>query len=69
MKIKFVLIKDIYDFNHLATNTLGEAWLIQDGYRVNAKSILGLFSLNLTKEITLELEDTSAYPYFAQFEI
>ena len=69
MKIKFILIKDIYDFNHLAINTAGEAHLLQDGYRVNAKSILGLFALDLTKDIELELEDTTAYSYFKQFEV
>ena len=68
MKIKFIFIKDIYEFNHLAMNTAGEVHLLQAGYRVNAKSIFGLFTLDLTKDIVLELEDTSAYPYFKQFE-
>ena len=68
MKIQFVLVKDIYDFNHLAINTAGEAHLLQDRYRVDAKSILGLFTLDLTRNIELELEDTTAYPYFKQFE-
>ena len=63
MKIKFNTIKDIYDFVELTGKDSGAATLSQDRYIVSARSLLGIFSLNLLAPIELELESGNYEPF------
>lgn len=57
INIKLTTIKDVQEFVTEATNlprTI-DARVIHDGYIVDAKSMMGLFSLNLSEEIELRL--------------
>ena len=53
--VKLVQIKDLYDFIKIASNINGICNIKKDHYIVNAKSILGLLSLDLSKPIDLEI--------------
>ena len=63
MKIKFNTIKDIYDFVELAGKDDGAATLSQDRYIVSARSLLGIFSLNLLAPVDLGLESENYEPF------
>jgi hypothetical protein len=56
VKIKVLLdkIADIKDFVNLATKCKDDIVVKTGYYSVNAKSIMGLFSLDLTKPLTVE---------------
>lgn len=48
---KFVAVTNKYDFPITLTT---------DKYKIDAKSIMGVFSLDLSKPVTLEVEDDAA---------
>ena len=50
-------VKDIRKFISLISNLTCDVYLKQNEYIVNAKSIMGLFSLDLTKPITVVFEE------------
>lgn len=50
-------VKHIYEFAGVAHSCFCDVIATQGRYRVNAKSILGLFSLDLTKPIEVSLEN------------
>jgi len=49
-------VKDVYTLVKVAQACVGDVVVKQNKYAVNAKSILGLFSLDLTQPIELSLE-------------
>lgn len=53
--IKLSQIQDVYDFVALVTAFDGDADIVCGRYRVNAKSVMGIFSLDLTKPLNLEI--------------
>ena len=54
-KIKLNSIEDVKEFTSLANSKNYELDLISGRYAVDAKSIMGIFSLDLTKTLTLKL--------------
>ena len=54
-KIKLNSIEDVKEFTSLANSKTYELDLISGRYAVDAKSIMGIFSLDLTKTLTLVL--------------
>lgn len=54
-KIKLNSIDDVKEFTSLANSKTYELDLISGRYAVDAKSIMGIFSLDLTKTLTLKL--------------
>ena len=55
MLIKLNTIQDVNDFTELMRAVDGEVIAAQDNYRVDAKSILGIFSLDLMKPIDVNV--------------
>ncbi len=53
--IKLKEIKDVYDFVAVVTAYPGELDIVSGRYRVNAKSVMGIFALDLTKPLNLEI--------------
>ncbi len=58
--VKFKDIKDVYAFVAEVTKYDGEVDLICGRYRVNAKSIMGIFSLDLLSELEMEIHGDNA---------
>ena len=56
MKIRLNSIERVRNFSTLAVVFDGELTLISGRYRLPAKSILAIFSIDLTKPIELEIE-------------
>lgn len=54
-KVKLNSIADVKEFTSLANSRTYELDLISGRYAVDAKSIMGIFSLDLTKTLTLVL--------------
>ena len=50
-------IKDVYGFVAAVTAYPGEVDIVSGRYRVNAKSVMGIFALDLTKPLDLEIMD------------
>ena len=50
-------IKDVYNFVAAVTAYPGEVDIVSGRYRVNAKSVMGIFALDLTKPLDLEIMD------------
>ena len=55
--IKLKEIKDVYDFVAVVTAYPGELDIVSGRYRVNAKSVMGIFALDLTESLDLEILD------------
>lgn len=53
--IKLKEIKDVYDFVAVVTAYEGDIDIVSGRYRVNAKSIMGIFALDLTQPLNLEI--------------
>ena len=56
MRIKLNSIERVKRFSELAITFDGELTLVSGRYHLPAKSILAIFSLDLTKSIELEIE-------------
>ncbi len=56
---KFVSITNKYDF---------QINLTTDKYKIDAKSIMGVFSLDLSKPVTLEVESDAAGDFLKEIE-
>lgn len=54
-KIKLNSIEDVKEFTSLANSLAYDMDLVSGRYAVDAKSIMGIFSLDLTKTLTLVL--------------
>ena len=68
MKIKVNTIQDVIDFVQLVTeNCHGEVLAKQGKYIINAKSIMGLFSLDLMKSFDLTGEEEIDKNIFKNF--
>ena len=60
MQISLRTIEDVKQFVQTITMFDGEFELISGKYVVDAKSILGLFSVDLSKPVTLRIEVTDS---------
>lgn len=53
--VKLSQILDVYEFVKVVTGYEGEVDIISGRYRVNAKSVMGIFALDLTQPLTVEI--------------
>ena len=58
VKIKLTTISDVQKFNEACRKLLCEINLISGRYIVDAKSIMGIYSLNLSNPIEVEIDGT-----------
>ena len=56
MKVKINEINKIKQICEVCNQFVDDVYAISGNYRVNAKSILGLFSLDLSKEVELVID-------------
>ena len=70
MLIKLDKVQDVGDFVKLAQTELGDVVLRTPAGRwvINGKSLLGIFSLDLSNSIELEL-DSGNYAKFEQYRV
>lgn len=71
MEKRMVMLKnmaDVKDFVNLASRHTGNITLISGRYSVDAKSILGVFSLDTSKPIECEIEGEPTADFVADFE-
>lgn len=65
--IKINDIKNIYEFQKRASSVAGEVILSKGKYVVDAKSILGIFSIDTSTDVTIIYpSDDSAFDNFVQ---
>lgn len=57
MKIKLNKIKDIQEFCTLASGIMGDVDIVSGRYLCNAKSLLGVLSLDLSKPIEVVVHE------------
>lgn len=71
MTIKLTTISDIKTFVTLANRHEEDLFLLSGNYKVNAKSLLGVLSLDLEKPVTIMEGATTLvdFPEFRQWEI
>ena len=64
LKIKLTNVKDIRDFVNQVILVDYEVDLVQGRYTIDAKSIMGIFSLDLLSPITVRAHSESAASFF-----
>ena len=57
--IQLVKIEDAKDFVDILSRKQGEFDLVSGKYTINARSILGIFSLDLSKPLQLKVSDAT----------
>lgn len=67
MTIKLNTIEDVYKFVNIAIKFGTNVDIRQEHYTVNGKSILGIFSLDLTQPVQL-IVNCGDYSQFEQFK-
>lgn len=65
MQISLCEVAKVKEFVNIAQSKTCEVTLISGKYAVDAKSILGIFSLDLSNPLTVESEDLSGFEIFA----
>lgn len=60
MTVKLNTISDIKNFIRKVVQCKGDVFALCGSYRVDAKSLMGLLSLDLEQPITLEISDTNS---------
>ncbi|MBO4407411.1 MAG: HPr family phosphocarrier protein [Clostridia bacterium] len=67
MIIRLVSIEDVKSFVNVAVTSPCEIYLISGRYIVDGKSIMGVFSLDLSNNIRLEVQGESAAETIEKF--
>lgn len=67
-KVMLGTINDVKNFVSVVTQCDYDVDLISGRYAVDAKSIMGIFSLDLSKPIDLEAHTSDASAFFAQIK-
>ena len=67
MLIKLKSIEDVKNFVNIAVTCPCEIYLISGRYIVDGKSIMGVFSLDLTNAIRVEIQGENAEDYIEKF--
>ena len=69
--IRITGLNDVYKFLAEATKVEGDVTLLRGKYAVDAKSILGVFSLDLSNETIVQYPKTAIEfeEYIKQFEV
>ncbi len=72
ISIKLNTPQDVKDFCFITSSFKSNIYVCSEKYKINAKSILGLFSLNLSETLTVIIEDHFMYDeskrYFKDIE-
>ena len=68
VKIRLSTISDVRDFVNIVASYDGDVDLISGRYMVDGKSIMGIFSLDLSKPIALEAHTDDASAFFAKIK-
>ena len=63
-KVNLNKIEKVKRFVHIAANKVDDVVLKHDNYVVNGKSILGVFSLDLSKPVELITKDCTDFEEF-----
>ncbi len=58
LQIKLNSGADVKKFEHIVQNHPADIFLRDDSYAVDAKSVLGLFSLDLSKPLNVEIHSS-----------
>lgn len=58
---KLEKIEDVKTFVNLASKCKENVYVGQDQFKVSGKSIMGVFSLDLSKQLVIETTDTGLY--------
>lgn len=66
LKVNLSTISAVKNFTHIAAQTTAAITLKSDKYVVDGKSIMGIFSLDLSKPITVEIEPVSMEDEFKE---
>ena len=72
MLILIDTIPKVNEFCSIANGLKNNADVVSGRYRINAKSILGLYSLDLSKPVTLEVHESDeeiVQSIFGKFEV
>lgn len=69
IRIKLNTVEDVKQFVSAMAIYEQDAYIKSDNYVVNAKSILGIFSLDFSKDMTLEIEIDEIIPKIKKFVI
>ncbi len=66
IKIKLDSVEKVKKFVHLVASIECDLDLVSDRYTIDAKSIMGIFSLDLSKELELKVGDASLFDSVAE---
>jgi hypothetical protein len=69
MYISLNKVNDVKEFVSISLNLCGEITLSSGRYCVDGKSILGIFSLDLSAPLELICENDQDYAAFVQFKV
>lgn len=69
MTIKLDTIGAVNDFHEIVSHYNYDVDLVSGKYRVNAKSIMGVFSLDLSEPIVVEADSDEAGELFAELSL
>lgn len=67
-KIKLTTIDDVKDFVHKVNKLDCEADLTIGKYTVDAKSIMGIFSLDLSRQLTLTIHEDNCGAFISEID-
>lgn len=68
-KVKLTTIDDVKTFVTICSAVTSHSVVRQDSYAVNGASLMGMFSLDLSKPLTVEIDDDRATHYFRKWMI
>ena len=69
LQIKLVTVSDVALFNATCNSVNCKTILRSDCYVVDAKSLMGIFSLDLSKPVTLEISDDKFTSEFSEWTV
>ena len=69
MNIEIKSINDAKDFVNITTKYPFEILISSGCYRVDGKSIMGIFSLDLSKPITVEVNEPDCEKFFEEIKV
>lgn len=68
-KVKLTTIDDVRTFVTICSAITSHSVVRQDLYVVNGASLMGMFSLDLSKPLTVEIDDDKAIQYFKKWMV
>lgn len=68
-KVKLTTIDDVKTFVTICSAVASHSVVRQDSYAVNGASLMGMFSLDLSKPLIVEIDDDRAAHYFRKWMV